>query len=115
MGASSIQSVRKRACVHQEWHCHFCGLPMLASSAPDAKRMPGLRESAEHLVAKQHGGGNERSNIVAAHVVCNQRRHARARELSPEAFQIMVRSRLAKGRWHPESVLRVLVSVSNRP
>lgn len=111
MGSVSVQSARKQACIRQGWHCHYCGLPMLQSSTPEAERMPGLRDSAEHLVARRDGGGNERLNIVAAHIVCNQRRHARRRDLSPEVFQAMVRTRVSKGRWHPEAVVRVLTAM----
>ncbi len=111
MGASSVRTARNRACIHQGWLCYYCGLTMLTSRSDRAEKMPGLSCSAEHLVARCNDGGNQASNIVAAHVVCNQRRHKRGRDLAPEAYQAMVRSRIAKGRWHPEAVFRCLEGV----
>jgi hypothetical protein len=66
MGASSIQSARNRACIRQGWQCHYCGLPMLPSSSRRAEQMPGLRCSAEHLVAQRDGGGSHTSNVVGS-------------------------------------------------
>jgi hypothetical protein len=86
-------------------------LPMLATDSRRAKKMQAFRCSAEHLVARCDGGGDEPSNIVATHVVCNQRRHKRRRALPPDVYQSLVRSRMEKGRWHPESALRTLRSI----
>jgi hypothetical protein len=55
--------------------------------------------SAEHLVARRDGGGNGPENIVAAHELCNGRRHRCKTPLSPNAFEALVRGRLDKGRW----------------
>lgn len=111
MATSSIQSARNCACIRQGGCCYYCGLPMLPASTPHAKRLPGLRESAEHLVARKDGGSNAGSNIVGAHITCNQRRHARSRQLLPDAYQALVRSRVEKGRWFHESVLKMLVEI----
>ncbi|MDO9616218.1 MAG: HNH endonuclease [Pseudomonas sp.] len=56
--------------------------------------------TAEHLLARQDGGGDGRSNIVAACLVCNQRRHKRKAPLSPEDYRELIQHRLSQVRWH---------------
>ena len=63
--------------------------------------------TAEHLLARQDGGGDGRSNIVAACLVCNQRRHKRKLVPEPEVYRVLVQKRLSQGRWH---MLRTLKS-----
>lgn len=108
MSASSLRSARDRAATRQDGRCHYCELPMLVPTSQAAKRMPAFMPSAEHLIARCDGGGNEAWNIVAAHVVCNQGRHKRALPLPPDIYKALVKSRVAAGRWHPECVLRRL-------
>jgi hypothetical protein len=58
-----------------------------------------LQVTAEHLLARQDGGTNTKSNIVAAHTFCNQHRHRSKLPKSPTEFATHVKSRLAKKQW----------------
>lgn len=108
MTASKLQSVRDRACTRQQWLCHYCGLPMLAPGDPSASKRPHLRCSAEHLLARQDGGTDAADNIVAAHIVCNRRRHKRARPLPPDDYKALVKKRIASGKWHDRAAMKML-------
>jgi 5-methylcytosine-specific restriction endonuclease McrA len=107
MSASSLRSARDRAATRQDGLCHYCELPMLLPTSPASKTMPAFVPSAEHLIARSEGGGNEAWNIVAAHAICNQQCHKRALPLPPDIYKDLVKSRLT-GRWHPDCVLRRL-------
>jgi len=72
MSASSLRSARDRASTCQGGLCHYCELPMILPVSQAAQTMPAFVPTAEHLIARSEGGGNEASNIVAAHAVCNQ-------------------------------------------
>jgi hypothetical protein len=50
------------------WQCHLCRGPIPQGPAGD------LTLSLDHLVPRSHGGGDEPSNIAAAHVGCNKAR-----------------------------------------
>ena len=67
-----------------------------------------LRCTAEHLVAQQDGGKNVAGNIAAACWLCNTRRHKRKSPPPPDAYRAFVQRRLAKGKWHPPKVARLL-------
>lgn len=108
MSASRIRSARDRAVTSQHGLCHYCGLPMLAPQSSLSKQLREFVPSAEHLIARCDGGGNGAANIVAAHVVCNRRRHQRAHPRTAIEFKALVSARIAAGRWHPSSVLKGL-------
>ncbi|WP_249679752.1 HNH endonuclease [Pseudomonas abieticivorans] len=57
--------------------------------------------TAEHLVARQDGGRDGRSNIVAACLSCNSRRHRRKCAPEPIAYRALVQARISRGGWHP--------------
>ena len=67
-----------------------------------------LRCTAEHLRARQDGGGNATDNIAAACWYCNTRRHRSKKALDPDRHQQRVRARLEQGRWHHPAVLKAL-------
>jgi hypothetical protein len=67
-----------------------------------------LRSTAEHLKARCEGGTNARDNIVAAHHICNARRHKRKRAPQPSEFRELVRKRVANGRWFDAATLNLL-------
>lgn len=108
MSHSSLQSARDRAAKRQAGLCHYCELPMLLPASPASRKLPSFVVSAEHLVARCAGGSDTAPNIVAAHVVCNQRRHKRPAPLPPEDYKGLVKRRMARGRWHPDSVVKRL-------
>lgn len=110
MSTPSVQKARDRATLRQAGLCHYCGLPMLPQSSSPTDTLRSFAPSAEHLVARCEGGGDHTSNIVAAHIVCNQRRHKRKYALTPDEYKRLVMARVARGRWHPASVLKRLTS-----
>jgi 5-methylcytosine-specific restriction endonuclease McrA len=81
---------------------------MWRSSIEQFSRLHGLTRgqarqfqcTAEHLLARQDGGGDERGNIVAACLVCNQRRHKRKQPPEPDIYRGLVQRRLNRGQWH---------------
>jgi len=58
-----LRSLRHSACREQGGLCYYCLRPMHSDV------------TAEHLQARRDGGKDTRKNIVAAHRLCNARRH----------------------------------------
>lgn len=107
MSKSRVNS-RNAAFEAQGGRCFYCQLPMWRSAPEElaplglrARTATPLRCTAEHLVARQDGGGDGRANLAAACWFCNQGRHRRKQPLSPDAYRALVRQRMAKGKWHP--------------
>ena len=65
--------------------------------------------TAEHLKAKSEGGRDTSDNIVAACLVCNQRRHKRKTPPDPSRYKALVTQRLHKGKWHVAPVFTSLL------
>jgi 5-methylcytosine-specific restriction endonuclease McrA len=105
---------RSTAFERQGGRCYYCDFPMWRGSIEYFARLHGitlgqarqLQCTAEHLLARQDGGGDGRSNIVAACLVCNQRRHKRKLAPEPEAYRTLVQQRLNQGRWHMTCALK---------
>ena len=105
---TQLKRLRTQAFQKQEGRCYYCNLPMWVGSPPPLDAVggrryfasPGLRCTAEHLVAKCDGGKNLPDNIAAACEFCNRRRHRRKCALPPEAFRALVVSRMNRGKWH---------------
>jgi 5-methylcytosine-specific restriction endonuclease McrA len=112
-----IQKARARAAASQNGHCHYCGKPMIQDqNVLDAfakqnglkkKQARELLATAEHLLARSEGGTDAGKNIVAAHAICNRRRHQRKNAPPPEQFRQLVQKRCEKGRWHVPAVLKM--------
>lgn len=91
----------------QTGNCYYCSQPMwtndpLEFSLKHNVTLPQARLfqcTGEHLIAHKDGGSTAQDNIVAACKLCNQRRHKRKVDLSPEQFKKLVRQRMSKGRW----------------
>ncbi|WP_219889177.1 HNH endonuclease [Chroococcidiopsis cubana] len=116
---SRLAAARKLAFIAQDRHCFYCGVPMWQSQSdelPSSNKIPkgiaaGLRCTAEHLTAKQDGGTDCPSNIVAACLTCNRRRHARKVPPPPDMYRSLVCKGLARRKWHnPELFKLGLVS-----
>ncbi len=60
-----------------------------------------LRCTAEHLIARSHGGKNTSANIVAACYHCNHTRHTRKQPPEPERYRDEIGQRMARLSWHP--------------
>ncbi|WP_425525817.1 HNH endonuclease [Xanthomonas campestris] len=120
MSNKRLKSLRIRAFHAQSGCCFYCDLPMWLASPNELGLRPRSARpfqcSAEHLLAKQDGGGDTPENIVAAHVVCNQRRHRITPPPSPEAYLARVSRKIAKNKWHPRSLdLKARVMVAPAP
>lgn len=103
---------RTKAFNLQEGRCIYCELPMWLDS-PEAftikykitlKAAKIFKCTAEHLKAKQDGGKDTASNIVAACIYCNQKRHQRKSPKDPISYKHYVTKRLSKGKWHLGSI-----------
>lgn len=105
---NTVATIRNSAYHAQHGLCFYCGQPMWNKATHPTPHIKGLTAkqarllecTAEHLNARQDGGGNSRSNIVAACRYCNQHRHLVKHPPSPEAHKQRVQNRLARGRWH---------------
>ena len=106
----SRKSARSKAYLQQRRRCFYCHFSMWDS---DPKRFCATYRlsigaamryqcTAEHLIARQDGGGNDSANIVAACRFCNQTRHRKRVPPAPRDYRALVRKRVGKGRWHPK-------------
>lgn len=106
-----IQRLRTLAFHAQAGRCCYCGLRMWLHCPSElglrARSALPLQCTAEHLVAKQDGGKDVAENIAAACWLCNSRRHKRKAPPNPTAYGAFVRKRVARGKWHCASVLRL--------
>ncbi|WP_368046095.1 HNH endonuclease [Rhizobium sp. CBN3] len=90
-----LQKLRTDASLRQKGRCWYCGCKMTTTGATSI-----LRCTAEHLVPRSTGGGDDVANVVAACWFCNQTRHRQRYAPSPEKYRQHVHRRLAKGKWH---------------
>ena len=114
----SIRNIRARAFDAQQGLCFYCNLPKAATpeklqsfartNGLKAREARALLATAEHLHARQDGGGDSPENILAAHLVCNMRRHRTPRPKSPEEYRFRVQRRCRNGKWHSTRVLRLM-------
>lgn len=103
-----IVRFRTAAFIRQGGRCFYCDFPMWCSNQKHYSSLYQIslveaahfRCTAEHLQPRRDGGKCSSSNIVAACVRCNLRRHARRKALTPDTYKHLVHSRLRKGRWH---------------
>jgi len=107
---------RSLAFARQRGLCFYCELPMWADSASFFAAKHGItlaqakqfQCTGEHLLARQDGGDNSESNVVAACRHCNEHRHKYrpASAPSPTTYKEQVLRRLSQGRWFGAQVLR---------
>lgn len=107
MTSTTLKKIRARAYQAQGGRCYYCDHPMWITSncsEQASSRLPAAYQcTAEHLLARCEGGKDSASNVVAACLRCNLRRHRRKGAApEPEAYQRHVRKRIAMGKWHPE-------------
>jgi len=112
--SKSIAVARTMAYSRQSGRCFYCDLPMWLSNSSDfvskygltllqAKR---LRCTGEHLHARQDGGTDSKSNIVAACWTCNQGRHRRKKAPPPYLYKEFVRKQMSRRRWHNSQIIK---------
>lgn len=105
---NTIKKHRQSAFHHQSGLCYYCQQPIwlnqpeLFSSTYHLsfRQCQLFRCTAEHLLARQEGGGTTRNNIVAACHFCNQLRHKRKKPMDPPRFRTYVHTRIERGRWN---------------
>lgn len=103
-----IQKIRHKKMEKQRGRCFYCCQPMWSSDPQAFCQRHGLtvgqarwlRCTAEHVKARQDGGRDNMTNIVAACSFCNDHRHRTKHPLSASSFAAFVRKRLISGRWH---------------
>jgi len=111
-----IQKLRLLAYERQNGRCYYCDAPIWLKKIAEFTAKYGISRrqayryqgTAEHLVARQDGGSDDATNIVAACWFCNSRRHRRTRALSNEAFKKMVSKRIMHDKWHPKHLNHML-------
>lgn len=105
---TKLSKLCRRAFERQGGLCVYCGLPMIPREKIEdfsvkhsltPKRVLDVTATAEHLHARCDGGRDTESNIAAAHLVCNQRRHRMRPAPEPVRYAVMVRAQLAQGGW----------------
>ena len=107
MSTTLIKS-RLKAFDLQQGRCIYCELPMWLDN-PEAfakkykitiKGAALFKCTAEHLLARQDGGKDKESNIVAACYFCNQKRHTCKNPKDPISYKHYVSNRVGKGKWN---------------
>lgn len=104
---------RHEAFLTQAERCYYCGFLMWESdpegfakthkiSLSQAQR---FKCTAEHLEARQDGGTDAKSNVVAACLHCNQTRHRIRPAPSPAALKKQIAKQLQNNGWHKRKVV----------
>lgn len=112
--SKTLYRSRQSACTAQAGLCYYCSCAMWVRSIDELTQPYGITEkqakrlqcTAEHLIPRSEGGSDTPSNIVAACRYCNCMRHKRRNPASPAKHLSLVQSRIAKGKWHPEEVVK---------
>jgi len=120
---SNIIHHRHSSYIAQSGTCYYCGFPLWESdlnSFAKAHKISvtnavHLQCTAEHLHARQDGGGNSKQNIVAACLRCNRTRHKLKPAPSPGSYRILVQKLVRKGRWHKKALLNLVGSYHECP
>lgn len=123
MPSHKLKKLRRRAARKQGGRCFYCQQPMWDAnpqefivhyglSAGLAKR---FQCTAEHVEARRDGGKDMAANIVAACLFCNTTRHKAKHPADAATHVAFVRSRLAKGRWHPPQVTAAFCEQASPP
>ncbi|WP_314101018.1 HNH endonuclease [uncultured Stenotrophomonas sp.] len=117
MSNERLKTLRTHAFQAQQGRCFYCGFVMWLSSPDElilrSRASRAYQCTAEHLLARQDGGKDVASNVVAACHLCNLRRHRRPNPApSAEVYRAHVRQRVAKGKWHPPDLRVAMVAAS---
>jgi 5-methylcytosine-specific restriction endonuclease McrA len=106
--SKKLSFIRKSAYSRQLGLCYYCKMPMWQGCSRSFQERYNLSPvqasrfmcTAEHLLARQDGGRDLVTNIVAACVYCNQHRHMRPIPLEPPLYEKLVTNRIKRNRWH---------------
>lgn len=105
-----LSKLRSQAFKNQSACCYYCGKPIwlkdkkgfAAQHAMSTAAAEKFQCTAEHLLARCDGGGDNQSNIVAACFFCNNTRHRMKSPLPPPEYKKHVQRRISQGKWHPK-------------
>jgi len=104
-----LKRYRWQAFKKQKGRCYYFHSPMWLGSTEEFADNYGITEiqaerfqcTAEHLIARQNGGTDERENIVAACLYCNFTRHNVSEALPHNEDREHVASLVQSQEWHP--------------
>jgi len=113
---SNIVRHRHSSYIAQSGICYYCKFPLWENdlnSFASVHNIPAskaklLKCTAEHLDARQDGGNNSKSNIVAACLRCNQMRHRMNPAPKPDAYRSLVQKLLKNGMWHKKIIMGMM-------
>jgi 5-methylcytosine-specific restriction endonuclease McrA len=99
---------RAKAFASQQGLCIYCRKPVWLSDIAafstryslTTRQARWFQCTAEHLTARQDGGGDSTDNIAAACLFCNRGRHQRKTPKSVSDYLHYVQSRIARGGWN---------------
>lgn len=102
-----LQHLRYQAYQQQNGNCYYCEMQMWNNSPEElatqyrlsTSRVKPLKCTAEHLEARQDGGKDSKTNIVAACLFCNSHRHKTKKPKDPMQFKEKVKLRMARQGW----------------
>jgi 5-methylcytosine-specific restriction endonuclease McrA len=105
----TLQKNRNLAYESQHGLCYYCRQPMWTSHPKvfcnqykiSNKSALLLKCTAEHVIARQDGGSDQRNNIVAACLYCNRTRHKAKNALPIDKYKAKVIRRMEQNKWHP--------------
>ncbi len=111
-----LKRYRRQAFISQKGRCFYCGMPMWSGSVEGFAENYGITGAqaerfqctAEHLIARQDGGKDDRKNIVAACLYCNLTRHASSEALPHNEYREYVASLAQRQEWHPNKFHHML-------
>jgi hypothetical protein len=114
----NLTRLRRAAFTAQKGNCFYCGYRMWSEHPREvfgnglvSRAMARYFQcTAEHLRPLSEGGKDISSNVVAACWFCNQTRHRAKKPGSYERFAKLVRTRVAKGRWHCAGIRRAIAA-----
>ncbi|MBS1999134.1 MAG: HNH endonuclease [Cyanobacteria bacterium SZAS LIN-2] len=120
---ASLKKQRSHAYRNQEARCIYCNAAtwdkdpseFMARYGLTFERAKRFQCTAEHLRARCDGGAHDRSNIAAACLVCNQRRHRFTPAPNPERYAKIVRAAVEQRQWHRLWVFDVGILRQTRP
>lgn len=105
---TTLVKSRQKAYKQQSGYCYYCHSPMWSSDTQSqfipqykitSRQAKFYQCTAEHLEARQDGGKDIVSNIVAACYFCNQQRHRLKKAPSPDRFKQYVQKRVFSNIW----------------
>ena len=107
-----IKENRLAAFKKQAGKCYYCSYPMwlINPEGFSNKHKITLAQAkmfqctAEHLTARCDGGKDNKKNIVAACLYCNNTRHLSSNPLTPSKYKERVKKQIRKKKWNSKVI-----------